>query len=70
MMGVTIDLNVDSNRRIDVYSTSTLSDPHTNPLILMAASDDFSNVRDHDRFQGDPYRHGRYRASDNQPQSG
>ncbi|MEM8697593.1 MAG: PQQ-dependent sugar dehydrogenase [Pseudomonadota bacterium] len=44
MMGVEVDPNFDSNRRIYVYSTSSMSSPHTNRLMRMEVSDDFSSV--------------------------
>ncbi|MBG6176980.1 glucose/arabinose dehydrogenase [Labrenzia sp. EL_208] len=44
MMGVAIDPNFANNRRIYVYSTSNMSTPHTNRLMRLEVSDDFSNV--------------------------
>ncbi|WP_209000777.1 PQQ-dependent sugar dehydrogenase [Labrenzia sp. DG1229] len=44
MMGVAIDPNFANNRRIYVYSTSNISTPHTNRLMRLEVSDDFSNV--------------------------
>ncbi|WP_299470728.1 PQQ-dependent sugar dehydrogenase [uncultured Roseibium sp.] len=44
MMGVAVDPNFANNRRIYVYSTSNMSDPHTNRLMRLEVSDDFSNV--------------------------
>ncbi len=44
MMGVAVDPDFDTNRRIYVYSTSNLSDPHTNRLMRLDVSEDFSNV--------------------------
>lgn len=46
MMGVAVDPDFDDNRRIYVYSTSKMSNPHTNRLMRMTVSDDFSNVSD------------------------
>ena len=44
MMGVAVDPNFDKNRRIYVYSTSNKVTPHTNRLMRMVVSDDFSSV--------------------------
>ena len=44
MMGVAVDPNFDNNRRIYVYSTSNMSTPHTNRLMRMVVSNDFSSV--------------------------
>jgi len=44
MMGVAVDPRFDSNRRIYVYSTSKMSTPHTNRLMRLVVSDDFSSV--------------------------
>ena len=44
MMGVAVDPDFDSNRRIYVYSTSKMSTPHTNRLMRFEVSDDFSSV--------------------------
>ncbi|MEM8796514.1 MAG: PQQ-dependent sugar dehydrogenase [Pseudomonadota bacterium] len=44
MMGVAVDPDFASNRRIYVYSTSNLSSPHTNRLMRLEVADDFSNV--------------------------
>lgn len=46
MMGVAIDPNFDENRRIYVYATSTLSDPHTNRLMRLVVNEDFTDVSD------------------------
>ncbi|MEM9059314.1 MAG: PQQ-dependent sugar dehydrogenase [Pseudomonadota bacterium] len=46
MMGVAVDPAFNENRRIYVYSTSNMSTPHTNRLMRMTVSDDFSNVAD------------------------
>ena len=44
MMGVAVDPDFDNNRRIYVYSTSNMSTPHTNRLMRMVVSNDFSSV--------------------------
>ncbi|MEO1463492.1 MAG: PQQ-dependent sugar dehydrogenase [Pseudomonadota bacterium] len=44
MMGVAVDPDFGDNRRIYVYSTSNMSTPHTNRLMRLEVSDDFSNV--------------------------
>ncbi len=44
MMGVAFDPDFDDNRRIYVYSTSSMSDPHTNRLMRFRLSEDFSEV--------------------------
>lgn len=46
MMGVAVDPSFDDNRRIYVYSTSNMSTPHTNRLMRLVVSDDFSSVSD------------------------
>lgn len=46
MMGVAVDPGFAKNRRIYVYSTSKMSDPHTNRLMRFVVSDDFANVSD------------------------
>lgn len=46
MMGVAVDPDFDSNRRIYVYSTSNLSDPHTNRLMRLVVNADFTGVSD------------------------
>ena len=57
MMGVAVDPDFDSNRRIYVYSTSNMSTPHTNRLMRMVVSDDFSNVSDRTDIVDDvPYK--------------
>jgi glucose/arabinose dehydrogenase len=57
MMGVAIDPNFAENRRIYVYSTSNMSDPHTNRLMRLVVSDDFSNVSDRTDIVDDvPYK--------------
>lgn len=44
MMGVAVDPGFADNRRIYVYSTSNLSDPHTNRLMRLEVSEDFTSV--------------------------
>ena len=44
MMGVAVDPDFDDNRRIYVYSTSNMSDPHTNRLMRLEVAEDFSGV--------------------------
>ncbi len=57
MMGVAFDPDFDSNRRIYVYSTSNMSDPHTNRLMRFTLSDDFSSVSDRTDIVDDvPYK--------------
>ena len=46
MMGVAIDPAFAENRRIYVYSTSAMSDPHTNRLMRFTVNDDFTAVAD------------------------
>ncbi len=46
MMGVAFDPDFGNNRRIYVYATSNLSDPHTNRLMRFTLSEDFSAVSD------------------------
>ncbi|WP_299599791.1 PQQ-dependent sugar dehydrogenase [uncultured Tateyamaria sp.] len=46
MMGVAFDPDFANNRRIYVYSTSNMSDPHTNRLMRFTVSDDFTSVSD------------------------
>jgi glucose/arabinose dehydrogenase len=46
MMGVAVDPNFAENRRIYVYSTSNMSTPHTNRLMRLVVSEDFSGVSD------------------------
>ncbi|MEM9427336.1 MAG: PQQ-dependent sugar dehydrogenase [Pseudomonadota bacterium] len=46
MMGVAVDPGFAENRRIYVYSTSNMSDPHTNRLMRFTVSDDFTGVAD------------------------
>lgn len=44
MMGVAFDPDFGDNRRIYVYSTSNMSDPHTNRLMRFTLSEDFTEV--------------------------
>lgn len=44
MQGVAVDPDFDENRRIYVYATSNLSTPHTNRLMRLVVSEDFSAV--------------------------
>ncbi|OSP52948.1 sorbosone dehydrogenase family protein [Pseudoruegeria sp. SK021] len=46
MMGVAFDPDFETNRRIYVYSTSNMSDPHTNRLMRFTLNDDFTAVDD------------------------
>ncbi|WP_298843600.1 PQQ-dependent sugar dehydrogenase [uncultured Roseobacter sp.] len=46
MMGVAFDPDFADNRRIYVYSTSNMSDPHTNRLMRFTVNDDFTGVSD------------------------
>lgn len=46
MMGVAVDPAFAENRRIYVYSTSKMSDPHTNRLMRFVVNDDFTGVSD------------------------
>ncbi|MEN9059726.1 PQQ-dependent sugar dehydrogenase [Ponticoccus litoralis] len=57
MMGVAFDPEFDSNRRIYVYSTSNMSDPHTNRLMRFTLSEDFTSVADRTDIVDDvPYK--------------
>lgn len=57
MMGVAVDPDFDSNRRLYVYSTSNMSDPHTNRLLRVVVSDDFTSVSDRTDIVDDvPYK--------------
>ena len=57
MMGVAVDPDFDSNRRIYVYSTSKMSTPHTNRLMRFEVSDDFSSVSERTDIVDDvPYK--------------
>ncbi|TGD63989.1 PQQ-dependent sugar dehydrogenase [Tabrizicola sp. WMC-M-20] len=44
MMGVAVDPDFEANRRIYVYATSNMSDPHTNRLIRLEVNEDFTAV--------------------------
>ena len=44
MMGVAVDPAFDENRRIYVYSTSNMSEPHTNRLMRFEVGEDFTQV--------------------------
>jgi glucose/arabinose dehydrogenase len=44
MMGVAFDPSFEENRRIYVYATSNMSDPHTNRLMRFTLNEDFSAV--------------------------
>ena len=44
MQGVAFDPDFAENRRIYVYSTSSMSDPHTNRLMRLEMNEDFSDV--------------------------
>ncbi|WP_246035855.1 PQQ-dependent sugar dehydrogenase [Aliishimia ponticola] len=46
MMGVAFDPGFADNRRIYVYSTSNMSDPHTNRLMRFTVNEDFTAVAD------------------------
>ena len=57
MMGVAFDPDFASNRQIYVYSTSNMSDPHTNRLMRFTLSDDFTGVSDRTDIVDDvPYK--------------
>ncbi len=57
MMGVAFDPDFASNRRIYVYSTSNLSDPHTNRLMRFTLNDGFTAVADRTDIVDDvPYK--------------
>jgi glucose/arabinose dehydrogenase len=57
MMGVAVDPDFAENRRIYVYSTSNLSDPHTNRLMRLVVSDDFTGVSERtDIVEDVPYK--------------
>ncbi len=46
MMGVAVDPAFAENRRIYVYATSNMSDPHTNRLMQLVVNEDFTGVSD------------------------
>jgi glucose/arabinose dehydrogenase len=57
MMGVAVDPNFADNRRIYVYSTSSMSQPHTNRLMRLVVADDFKSVSDRTDIVDDvPYK--------------
>lgn len=57
MMGVAVDPDFDNNRRIYVYSTSKMSDPHTNRLMRLVVNEDFTNVSERTDIVDDvPYK--------------
>lgn len=57
MMGVAFDPDFADNRRIYVYSTSNMSDPHTNRLMRFTLSEDFTAVSDRTDIVDDvPYK--------------
>ena len=57
MMGVAFDPDFESNRRIYVYATSNMSDPHTNRLMRFTFNEDFSAVADRTDIVDDvPYK--------------
>jgi glucose/arabinose dehydrogenase len=57
MMGVAIDPDFDENRRIYVYSTSNMSNPHTNRLMRLVVNSDFTGVSDRTDIVDDvPYK--------------
>jgi aldose sugar dehydrogenase len=57
MMGVAVDPDFETNRRIYVYSTSKMSDPHTNRLMRLVVNEDFTNVSERTDIVDDvPYK--------------
>ena len=57
MMGVAFDPAFADNRRIYVYSTSNMSDPHTNRLMRFTLNEDFTAVADRTDIVDDvPYK--------------
>jgi glucose/arabinose dehydrogenase len=57
MMGVAVDPDFAENRRIYVYSTSNMSDPHTNRLMRFTVNEDFTGVSDRTDIVDDvPYK--------------
>jgi glucose/arabinose dehydrogenase len=57
MNGVALDPDFAENRRIYVYSTSNLSDPHTNRVIRLTVAEDFASVADRtDIVEDIPYK--------------
>jgi glucose/arabinose dehydrogenase len=57
MMGVAVDPDFESNRRIYVYSTSSMSSPPSNRLMRLVVSEDFASVSDRTDIVDDvPYK--------------
>ncbi len=57
MMGVAVDPDFAENRRIYVYATSNMSDPHTNRLIRLVVNEDFTGVSERTDIVDDvPYK--------------
>jgi aldose sugar dehydrogenase len=57
MMGVAVDPEFDDNRHIYVYSTSNMSDPHTNRVMRLTVNDDLTEVSDRTDIVDDiPYK--------------
>ncbi|WP_179380192.1 PQQ-dependent sugar dehydrogenase [Jannaschia marina] len=57
MMGVAVDPDFAETRRIYVYSTSNMSDPHTNRLMRFTVAEDFSGVSERTDIVDDvPYK--------------
>jgi glucose/arabinose dehydrogenase len=46
MMGVAVDPDFDENRRVYVYATSAMSEPHTNRLMRLTLNKDLTGVSD------------------------
>ncbi len=57
MMGVAVDPGFDENRRLYVYSTSSMSSPQTNRLMRFVVNDDFTAVSERTDIVDDvPYK--------------
>jgi len=57
MQGVAVDPDFANNRRIYVYSTSNMSEPHTNRLMRLAVNEDFTGVSERtDIVEDVPYK--------------
>jgi aldose sugar dehydrogenase len=57
MMGVAVDPDFDENRYLYVYSTSNMSDPHTNRVLRFEVNEDFTEVSDRtDIVEDIPYK--------------
>jgi aldose sugar dehydrogenase len=57
MMGVAVDPDFDDNRYVYVYSTSNMSDPHTNRVMRFTVNEDFTEVSDRtDIVEDIPYK--------------